>query len=260
LGAAYAHQQIAAGIQRVEEGIQAIDRRLQAGDLGVVDGSRRLLVEMEEWGPPHRWPDQLRTELAVRRASLDPVCFAQRAAVEHLVASMLKDGQKFRGLDAEDRATLERSMEILTVATLTRAQITLATTMILLDSEDAPFGLERLNHLTSEFVEELELLAAALQTALDGKRPHLVARAFDRIPMRRKLESTERVVGELLETLRDVAGGVGGAEETEVLLAIEDGSIVVATPPLELGPGTDDGAVPVIAAMKGSETVPIERS
>lgn len=238
---AYAHQQITDGIQRVEARINDLDRRMQASDLGIIDGSRRLLREMEEWGPPHSWPEQLRWELAVRRAALDPVCFVQRARVDQLLAAMSKDGTKFVGLGAEERAELEHSLEVLSLATMTRAQIGFATTMVLLDSADAPFGLERLSRLTEDFVSEMNLLVEDLQAVLDGERPGRIVSLTKRLTLihRRKVAPTERVVAKLLDDLVEVAAAVDGGADSTLVFSVQDGELQVASPQFALGTGTD---------------------
>ena len=236
---AYAHHEITAGIERIEQRISGLERRMQAADLGIIDGSRRLLQEMEEWGPPHRWPEQLRWELAVRRAALDPVCFTQRANVDRLLSAMLKDGKKFVGLKEEERAELERSLEALSLATMTRAQIGFATTMVLLDSADAPFGLARLSRLTEEFVGELSAIVDDLQAALDGERPGRIGSWKNRLTLAhsRRHVPTEQVVTQLIEDLAAVAAAVDGASGSTLVLSVEDGELHVATPQFALGPG-----------------------
>lgn len=111
---------------------------------------------------------ELRFELAVRRAALDPVCFAQRREVERLVAAMLKNGEKFVGLDRERRNQLLQETQVLGLATMVKAQLDYTTTMVLLDCEAAPFGLERLERTSESFVDDMGGLSSSLQAAIDG--------------------------------------------------------------------------------------------
>lgn len=256
IAVAYAHHEITAGIERIQQRISGLERRMQAADLGIIDGSRRLLREMEEWGPPHRWPEQLRWELAVRRAALDPVCFTQRATVDRLLSAMTKDGKKFVGLTADERSELQRSLEALSLATMTRAQIGFATTMVLLDSADAPFGLERLSRLTEEFVSEMGTIVDDLQAALDGERPGRIGTWKDRVTLvhRRKHVPTELVVTQLIEDLASVAAAVDGAADSTLVLSVTDGQLQIATPQLALGPGTEtDDATKLAEALQQDE-------
>lgn len=256
---AYAHHEITAGLDRIENRIGDLDRRMQAADLGIIEGSRRLLREMEEWGPPHRWPEQLRWELAVRRAALDPVCFTQRATVDRLIQAMLRDGEKFVGLNADQRADLQQSLEVLSLATMTRAQIGFATTMVLLDGHDAPFGLERLNRLTLDFTEEMRDIVDDLQAALDGERPGRVGELKNKITFknRKKIAPTEAVVADLLTDLAAVASAVDGERESAIVLTVEDGELQVAVPQRALDPGEERTDAQVLkAAIDASSTEP----
>lgn len=212
---AYAHHRIEAAVQKVDSRLRDLDRRFRDADMGVITGGRRLVEEMAEWGPPHLWPQQLRFELAVRRAALDPVCFAQRREVERLVAAMLKNGEKFVGLDRERRDQLLQETQVLGLATMVKAQLDYTTTMVLLDCEAAPFGLERLERTSESFVDDMGGLSSSLQAAIDGKRPNIIApRAY------RRSRATEPAVGHLLGELARVTEAVGRADDTTLVLSI----------------------------------------
>ena len=86
----------------------------------------------------------MRVELAVRRAALDPVCYAQRREVEALVSAMLERVRSSLALIRERRDQLLQETQVLGLATMVKAQLDYTTTMVLLDCEAAPFGLERL--------------------------------------------------------------------------------------------------------------------
>src|SRR5690606_900442 len=88
--AAYAHHVLTAAMDRVEVRLDAIEDRLRNADRGVIEGARQLADEMTDWGPPHLWPQQLRFELAIRRAALDPVCYVQRKVVEQLIDTTVR--------------------------------------------------------------------------------------------------------------------------------------------------------------------------
>ena len=212
---AYAHHRVEAAVQKVDARLRDMDRRFRDADMGVITGGRRLVEEMAEWGPPHLWPQQLRFELAVRRAALDPVCFAQRREVERLVAAMLKNGEKFIGLDRERRDQLLQETQVLGLATMVKAQLDYTTTMVLLDCEAAPFGLERLERTSESFVDEMRGLGSSLQAAIEGKRPSIIAhRAY------RRSRATEPAVGHLLDELARVTEAVSRADETTLVLSI----------------------------------------
>ncbi len=240
---AYAHHEITAGLDRIEGRVKDLEGRLQAADLGIIEGSRRLLREMEEWGTPHRWPEQLLLELAVRRVALDPVCFTQRAAFDRLAAAMRKNGKQFNGLAADERAELERTLKTLSLAIMTRAQIGFATTMMLLDGVDAPFGLERLSRLTQDFVDEMTRIVDDLQTVLDGERPGRIGSLRNQVLRihQRKIAPTEKVVTELLAALAEVTASISEEDDRSLVLSVRDGQLELGTPQLALGAEEEEG-------------------
>lgn len=231
---AFAHHQIEAAVRRVDVRLQEMDRRFRDADMGLITGGRRLVEEMAEWGPPHLWPQQLRFELAVRRAALDPVCFAQRREVERLVADMLKRGEKFVGLDPERRSKLQQETEVLGLATMVKTQLDYTTTMVLLDCEAAPFGLERLALTSQAFAEDMNALGASLQAAIDGRRPKIIApRSY------RRSRKTAPEVEYLLGEIGRVTDSLGDARETTLVLSVgAAGELEAAVPTEDLR--TDD--------------------
>ncbi len=234
---AYAHHQIEAAVQRVDVRIQEMDRRFRDADMGVITGGRRLVEEMAEWGPPHLWPQQLRYELAVRRAALDPVCFAQRREVERLVAEMVKREETFVGLDPERRERLQQSIEVLGLATMVKTQLDYTTTMILLDCEAAPFGLDRLALTSQTFADEMNALGTSLQAAIEGRRPKIIApRAY------RRSRATAPAVEHLLGEIGRVTDSLGDSRETMLVLSIGPAGELEAAVPVETDPPEDDPA------------------
>lgn len=235
---AYAHHHLEAAVERVDARLRVMDRRFRDADMGVITGARRLVGEMAEWGPPHLWPQQLRIELAVRRAALDPVCFAQRREVDGLIASMLKKGEKFVGLDRERREQLAQETNVLGLAAMVKAQLDYTTTMILLDCEAAPFGLERLELNTRAFSEEMDALSTSLQAAVDGKRPRvIVPRSYLRS------RATAPAISGLLRELERVSAAASASSETTLILSI--------------GPGGDlDASVPTDALAEAVDELP----
>jgi hypothetical protein len=225
---AYAHHRIEAAVAKVDERLRHMDRRFRDADMGAIAGGRRLVEEMAEWGPPHLWPQQLRFELAVRRAALDPVCFAQKREVEGLVTAMLKNGEKFVGLDRERRNQLLQETQVLGLASMVKAQLDYTTTMVLLDCEAAPFGLERLELTSQSFVEDMGTLAASLQAAIDGKRPNILApRTW------RRSRATEPAVSHLLAELARVTDAVGSADDTTLVLSVNAAGELEAAVPVD---------------------------
>ena len=79
------------------------------------------------------------------------------------------------GLDPEKRDRLQQETEVLGLATMVKTQLDYTTTMILLDCEAAPFGLERLALTSRTFAEEMNTLGASLQTAIEGRRPRIIS-------------------------------------------------------------------------------------
>lgn len=211
------------------------DRRFRDADMGVITGGRRLVEEMAEWGPPHLWPQQLRYELAVRRAALDPVCFAQRREVERLVAEMVKREETFVGLDPERRERLQQSIEVLGLATMVKTQLDYTTTMILLDCEAAPFGLDRLALTSQTFADEMNALGTSLQAAIEGRRPKIIApRAY------RRSRATAPAVEHLLGEIGRVTDSLGDSRETMLVLSIGPAGELEAAVPVETDPPEDD--------------------
>lgn len=216
--AALAQQQLSSALAGFHRRLLGIENRLRDADLGVVRGAQRLVDQVAEFGPPHLWPEQLRFELAVRRAALDPVCFAQLREAERLI----DEGR----LSGTDRERLERGVGTLVEATLVRAQLDLATTMILLDGGDAPFGLERLGAAQEEFARDLgalhELVEAALPEAPLGRIRH---------------PDTSRTIS-TLEGLHDelTAIHVGLHTDRDLVLSMPDGETLTieVTEPLAL--------------------------
>jgi len=234
---AYAHHQIEAAVQRVDARLREMDRRFRDADMGVITGGRRLVGEMAEWGPPHLWPQQLRYELAVRRAALDPVCFAQRREVERLVAEMVKHEEKFVGLDSERRERLQQEIEVLGLATMVKTQLDYTTTMILLDCEAAPFGLERLALTSQAFTEEMTALRMSLQAAIEGRRPKIIApRSY------RRSRATAPAVEKLLGEIERVTDSLGDSGETMLVLSIGPAGELEAAVPVDAGESEDDHA------------------
>jgi len=233
--AAYAHHQINSAVQNVHVRLVQMDRRFRDADMGVITGGRRLVEDMAEWGPPHLWPQQLRYELAVRRAALDPVCFAQQREVERLVGEMLKKGETFVGLDAQDRDRLQQETAVLGLATMVKAQLDFTTTMVLLDCEAAPFGLERLALTSQTFAHEMNDLGASLQAAIEGRRPRLVA---PRSYLRAK--ATAPAIEYLLEEIGRVTSSVGEPGQAELVLTVGSAGELEAAVPLDLdAPGAE---------------------
>ncbi len=215
--AAYAHHRIEAAIAEVHQQLKEIDLRMRDADMGVITGARRLIEEMTEWGPPHAWPQQLRIELAVRRAALDPVCFSQRREVERLISAMLHKGEKFIGLDEERRNVLARETQVLCLGTMVKAQLDYTTSMVLLDCDAAPFGLERLDLISRGFSEDMDQLRSSFQAAIDGKRP-LILNPRKYTTARR----TAPAVEQMMERVVGITSALSTAEEPTLILSIAD--------------------------------------
>lgn len=159
------------------------------------------------------------TELAVRRAALDPVRHAQRRRVDRLVAEMLKGGTRFVGLDQEHRHELLDAFGALSRATLVHAQLEISTVMVLLDSAHAPFGLERLEAAEARFVNEMRQLGDDLQAALDGRRP----RAYVQTRTWLKARATERELQPVIAEIARAVDHLGSDQDDSVVLAITVG-------------------------------------
>jgi hypothetical protein len=241
VGVAYAHHRLESAIREVHEQITAIDLRMRDADLGVIMGARQLIGEMSEWGPPHLWPQQLRTELAVRRSALDPVCFSQRREVERHVASMVKKGEKFIGLDEDRRDALLRDTQVLCLGTMVKAQLDFLTTMILLDCDAAPFGLDRLDAISRNFADDMDALHASFQTAIDGKRPTVLnVRGF------RRSRATAPTVADLMSAIVDTTASLSSSPDaTLVLTTGDDGSIKLLMPSEEVDGGSQPERVEI---------------
>jgi hypothetical protein len=235
VASAYAYHRIEAALRNVDAQLSLIDRRLRDSDMGVITGARRLVEEMAEWGPPHLWPQQLRFELAVRRAALDPVCFAEEREVERLIAAMANNNEKFVGLDKERRKQLSSETQVLLRATMVKAQLDYTTTMLLLDSESAPFGLERLAQTEQGFADDVSRLRTSLATAIEGKRPTIITpRGYRR--SRATAPAVEGVLGKILDLTESLTDG----SDTTLILSVSDrGTLDVAMPSVALTPALE---------------------
>jgi hypothetical protein len=222
---AFAYYAIDSALHSIRDRLDSIDDRLANAEMGTIRGAQDFLVELTEWGAPRSWPQQLRTELAIRRAELDPVCFVRRAEVDRLVREMVTRGQRFVGLSEEERHELAHETRVLSTACMVRAQLDLATTMLLLDSEDAPFGLERLNRSADRFVDEMEGLRTSFQAALDGKWPMILNPVAHM-----KAIKAAPVIETLIDELGLLTSVLSTRAETEVLLSVESGRIQLALP------------------------------
>ena len=219
---AQAQHRIEAAIEDLQVTLDEMGERLRDADLGVVLGARELLAEVGEWGPAHLWPEQLKWELAVRRAALDPVWYTLRRELERTVDRMVKNGTKFVGLHDEEHDELRRKAYELTLALLVRAQLDYSTALVLVDSEDAPFGLERLDRIEALFREDLQSLQAMFESAINGSRPLRLTNASRRA--KRTEAHVQGVIEYLVERISDLENS---ADDSLVLSLGPDGAILV---------------------------------
>jgi hypothetical protein len=219
---AQAQHRIEAAIEDLQVTLDEMGERLRDADLGVVLGARELLAEVGEWGPAHLWPEQLKWELAVRRAALDPVWYTLRRELERTVDRMVKNGTKFVGLHNEEHDELRRKAYELTLALLVRAQLDYSTALVLVDSEDAPFGLERLDRIEALFREDLQSLQAMFESAINGSRPLRLTNASRRA--KRTEAHVQGVIEYLVERISDLENS---ADDSLVLSLAPDGAILV---------------------------------
>jgi len=90
----------------------------------------------------------------------------------------------------------------------------------------------------------------ALHAALDGERPGRIGSIKNQLLLinRRKNAPTEQLLTELMAAIAEVTEAVGNEGDGAVVLSIRDGELEISAPPLELGPGDDQGDLRTLRA------------
>jgi hypothetical protein len=150
---------------------------------------------------------------------------------------MVDSREKFSGLPKDQRMRIEHETSVLALATMARAQLDYATTMILQNCAAAPFGLDRLRAVERNFTMDLEASRTSLGRSRDGDR-----RLCGRDPGGTR-EKTAPLVEASVDLLDALLASLSEDTESKLALSLaQNGSLELAMPAeaIALPQRTDD--------------------
>ena len=101
-------------------------------------------------------------------------------------------------------------------------QLDYSTALVLVDIEDAPFGLERLDRIEALFRDDLQSLQSMFESAINGSRPLRLTNGSRRA--KRTEVHVQGVIEYLVERISDLENS---ADDSLVLSLGPDGAILV---------------------------------
>lgn len=231
LAGAASYYRIVSALDRIQHDLGALQDRTRHADLGAVLGGRRFIGELDEWGPPHRWPQQLRYELAARRVALDPVCSSLQQEVTQVLAQVQDwSDSALKRASTEPSNRMVDTVDHYVEATMVKAQIDTATAMVLLDCEAPPFGLGRLAMRAAEFSRDIDRVFGAIEAATLGEEPARI-----RVRARRHYQGLTETAARKVEELRAISEDAKGEGPAEVVLYCDGDGVRFGVPGEELG-------------------------
>ena len=139
-------------------------------------------------------------------------------------------------------------------------QLDYSTALVLVDIEDAPFGLERLDRIEALFRDDLQSLQSMFESAINGSRPLRLTNGSRRA--KRTEVHVQGVIEYLVERIRDLENS---ADDSLVLSLGPDGAILVEVLPasvtetLALTKDTLQGPVPLLLLVTPARSLAAER-
>jgi hypothetical protein len=228
IAVAYAQHRLEVALRGIRQGIDTLKAWGNEEDLGIVEAARSFMEEVSQWPSPHLWPEQLKTELAVRRTLVDGVYFKYEQRVKRHIRDLTRKG-KFADLQEGVVDEHRWALLVFVNASLIRAQLEFCTTAIVLDSAFAPFGLEALLRSQERLAAQLESVSEAVSSALELGEP-----GWTRRLKRRRVLVAKTVLGQELERVQERLDELAEPNLGEVILSLDSsGELVIESADLE---------------------------
>lgn len=220
----YQHQALQATLDGIREVVDRIEERLQDDDWAVLEAgddlARTLVLAEGGWD----LPEQLRTELAVARQSVERVFRSRRRYTQMLVQKINNEiagrpdpwTDEVRKLVKGDHNWIEVSIYL--EAMVVRARLTAATAFVLATDGDARAAAALTRSAIDELSASYDPLLSSL-VPLAERRPG--ERLLDRVPGRRSTDEQRfRFVGNLVGEMRSGIGQALGAVNDDLTVVL----------------------------------------